>query len=313
MRKRVPEASSLRSFFQAQWDHLAGLLEARQAEMLRNHQAKEILNEAVETIVDWTDARMRGVSGYRNELRQTTRELLEHIESIADRITTAVELSRTAHINDPLVHLLFHSPSEMQDMFKRSEALQGMCDNPSSADDDALFALLFVTLKEKRILGAEMRGEMLIKDVRQTLVSFAAHRLVAPCLDEQQARSALKRTLFESVVDYLEGLSLQLRYDHREQAGRGIRIDPTTSIDNPEVYLRALKEQMLVPQRLIRLHDKLLRVNAMGIKLPQPSDVGDEPVRLHELEVGEGRSQVLVLVKIPRSELRLLPEVHKLY
>ena len=313
LRRRLPEAAALRTFFQTHWDHLKALFDARQAEKLHRQQERERLDEAVEVVVDCTDARLRGLSGYQYELRQSTRDLLEHIENLAALIPAPVALSRDAYIKDPLVHLLFHNPAQMHDLCNRSETVRELFDMSEMQQANELFALLFVNLTEQHILGAEMRGEMLIKDVRQTSISFSGHRLVAPCSSERQARSTLKRLFFESVVAYLERLNLQMRYGRIDKPEHNGTIDPISSIDNPEVYLKILKAQMSIPKRLIRLQDKMLRVNSMGIKLPLEPHAGSSPVRLHELEVGEEQSQVLVLVRIPRSELGVLPEVQNLF
>ena len=287
MNNRNPEASALRSYFQEQWDYLQKLIEVRQANNLRQQHEREAVYKAVETIVDVTDVRLRAVASYQKKLRASARELLDYVEELVMEIPAAVELSHSAYINDPMVNMLFRSPSEIHRLFSQTQSVQEFFKASKNNHATEVFALLFLNRSEKNILGSEMRGEIILKEVAQTSISFSGHRLVSPSATEQAARSAIQRVLFESAIQYLNALQ-----------------NPHLNIDNPEVYLQRLVEQLSLPQKLIRLQDNLLRVNTMSIKMPLDADAPGNEVRLHELEIGDEQTNVLLLVRYPLCEFQ---------
>ena len=83
--------------------------------------------------------------------------------------------------------------------------------------------------------------------------------------------------------------------------------DPRFNLNNPEVYIEMLVDQLSLPQKLINLQDKLLRVSKMGIKLPLDSAAPSNKVRLYEVEVEGNQSRVVTLVRYPRDELQAPP------
>ncbi|MEN8178108.1 MAG: hypothetical protein ABFS39_05750 [Pseudomonadota bacterium] len=310
MNKRIPEASALRNFFQEQWDYLQKLIEIRQANKLRQQREGEVLSNAVETIVDATDARLRAIGSYQEDLRESARGLLDHIEGLVMLMPAAVQLNQSAYINDPMVNMLFRSPAEFHRLFSQNLPIQDFFNSPENHKSDEVFALLFLKRAEKSILGSAIQGEIILKEVLQTSVTFSGHRLMVPCATEQSVRSAMKRTLFESAVQYMDRLIAKMRHAQTAEEKIAALQNPYRNIDNPEVYLQMLTEQMKLPQKLIRLQDSLLRVNAMGIKLPLDSSAPADQVRLHELEIGEEQSRIMTLVRYPRSELQSPPAAH---
>jgi hypothetical protein len=143
--------------------------------------------------------------------------------------------------------------------------------------------------------------------VPQTSVSFSGHQLFAPQASEEAARGALKKTLFESVIQQLKIQITQLRYGQTdEEKVAGVQ-NPQCNINNPEVYIEMLVEQLSLPQKLINLQDKLLRVSKMGIKLPLDSTAPSNKVRLYEVGIEGEQSRVMTLVRYPRDELQTPP------
>jgi hypothetical protein len=304
LNKRIPEASALRDFFQEQWEHLQQLLEARQAARLQKQDEAARLSSAVETIVEGTDTRLRAIGSYQKRLRKSARELLDYIEGLVADMPLAVEVSQAAYAADSLVNTLFPGTEDMHRLFSRSLPVQEFFKHPENLNWPEVFALLFLTRTEKDIMGSEMRGEIILKEVPQTTVSFSGHQLIAAQASEQAARGALKKTLFESVIQQLKVQITQLRYGQTDEEKAAGAQNPRRNLNNPEVYIEMLVEQLSLPQKLINLKDNLLRVSKMGIKLPLDSKAPSNKVRLYEVEVEGNQSRVVILVRYPRDEFR---------
>lgn len=305
MNKRIAEASSLRAFFAEQWELLQQLIEAHKSNKLRQQSDAENLTSAVETIVEGTDARLRAVTSYKKRLRASARELLDHLESLVAEMPLAVQISQAAYSANSLVNALFLNTEAMHYLFSSSSAVRDFFNDSENLQYQEVFAVLLVNRTENNILGAELREQMILREVAQTSVSFSNHQLIAPRASEEAVRRALKTMLFETVVRQLKLQITQLRHSQTAEQKTAAMQNPERNINNPAVYMAMLVDQLRSPRELIRLQDNLLRVSKMGIKLPMDSRAASNKVRLYELEVEGDQSRVVTLVRYPRDEFRI--------
>jgi hypothetical protein len=309
--RRIPEASALREFFQEQWEYLQRLLEARQINRLKQQEEKEKLSSLVESIVEGTDKRIRGIGSYQKQLRSSARGLLDHIEKLVADMPPAVVVNQAARVNDPLVSTIFVNAMEIQQLFSQNADIQAFFSSAENLESQEVFALLFLNRKDKNILGTEMKGEVILREVKQTSINFYGHQLIGPSVTEEAARAVMKKTLFESVIKHLKKHITQLRYSLSDEQKKAEVYNPGKNINNPEVYLEMLSKQLSLPQELIKLQDNLLRVSKMGIMLPLECNVPSNMLQLYEVEVGGEQSRVVTLVRFSRNEL--LPLSYGLY
>ncbi len=307
MNKRISEASALRAFFQDQWEHLQQLLEARQSGRRQQQNEAKRLASAVESIVEGTDNRLRALGDYQKRLRKSARELLDYIEGLVAGMPPAVQLGQTAYSDNALVNMLFDNSRAMHQLFSSNQPVQAFFADRENPQRQEVFALLFLNRTEKNILGADLSGEVIQKEVQQTSVSFSAHQLIAPEETEQAARRALKKTLFDSVVQHLKLQMTELRYRGSREEKWAQAKQAERNIDNPAVYIEVLVEQLSLPQKLISLQDKLLRVSKMGLKLPLDARTPSNKVKLHEVGIGGQQTRIVTLVRYPRAELQAPP------
>jgi hypothetical protein len=72
---------------------------------------------------------------------------------------------------------------------------------------------------EKTVMGMELSGDLLKKDVLQVAVSFADHRIYSPAPSEPEAREGLKNCLFQGLVtNALERITTLRLTSHRLQS-----------------------------------------------------------------------------------------------
>lgn len=300
--RRVAEAAALRGFFQDQWEHLRLLASDWRGQRARVGEQAQRITSAVESIVEATDSRMRGVGDYRERLRSSAHKVLDHIQGLVMAMPPAILVNRAAVVTDPLVSRLFGDRQRVREVFCEDPAVQAYFHSQEHADKEQVFALLFLLRHDKNILGPEMRGEMIVKEVQQTSVAFHGHRLQAAGPDEDWVRSATKRILFDNVITHIKHQITGLRHSQSEEEKRMGLLHPERNMDNPAVYIDMLVEQLGVPGKLIQLQDRMLRVDRMGIKLPLDSKASSDLLRLYELEIGEDHSRVAAIVRYPRSE-----------
>lgn len=299
--RRTDEASVLRDFFHEHWQHLARLLWAGIGGDSSDRYAAQASGAAVDMLVAGTDARVRAVHNYKKELRAGTGALLQHIGSIVDGLPGAINLTRHNFIYDPQISTFFSSMEDISILCRESSDVSEYVTAATKVGEESFYALLFMRYREKEFFGNALRGDVLQREVKQTSVFFTDHQLLAPANSELAVRLALKRILFENVIEYLkQKLTSRRREELRMAADHSRSIaDKMQSLDNPMEYLRTLVELLKLPQELIRLHENTVRINRMGIKVVNTPGVEGEDVYMQNIELGEEQSHLLILAEIP--------------
>ncbi len=300
--RRKKEASALRALFHEQWLHFLKLLGVNDEDISVEHVRDLPVGDAIDEIVEGTDARVRAIYNYQDALRSGVRKLLGHIDSIAERLAGPIKLSRKNFVYDPQASSLLGSMEEVKRLCDENEEVQRFIRTHCSLNQGSFFALLFMHYHEKEIFGDELRGDFIHRDVRQTSVFFTGHRLMAPAASEFEVRSALRHILLEDVVEYLK-----LLLSRERQNETGIReihslTESMRSLSNPYRYLDELVTILELPIDLISLEENTVCVNKMGIKITG-SDRPYEEIHLQEIEIGGNHNNLLALVEITFSDI----------
>ena len=193
----------------------------RQEKALSRSRIAEILH-TVENVVDGTDSRIRLVPGYRKKLQHLIPSALEFSDDLVNQIPKAIEVSGRNFTSDPYVNAFFTNITDLQSVFSHSSEIQDYLED-TPGDDAGCCALLCMRRTEKTVMGMELSGSMLKKDVLQVAVSFSDHRIYSPAPSERETREGLKTCLFQGLVtNALERIvKLQLA-SHRLQGQRQI-------------------------------------------------------------------------------------------
>jgi hypothetical protein len=69
------------------------------------------------------------------------------------------------------------------------------------AADEVIFGLLSMVCTEKNILGMDLRGDVVQRDVAQVAVNFSDHRYIGAAGDETESRRELMRRGFDFLIE----------------------------------------------------------------------------------------------------------------
>ncbi len=302
--RRIPEASSLRSLFPDLWDNLRALFEAPEEDLAQQQR----VSSAIEEMVEQTDARIRALGSYKKSLRDDVHSLLEQVEDLVERMPPALSVSQEAYASNPVVSSLFVDNREMQQLFSRSRELRNFFSTPDTMGLSEAYLLLFLDRQEKTTLGMGLKDDQLIRDLKQTTVSFAHHRLVAPCGTEEESRSALKKVLFDGVV---ESVRKELNCFGSAENGRALDILQQMKSRDPRACLERLHAALGRPAELVRMQQDRIHISRLGVLLTPDSEESGVDLALHEVGIGEQPSQVVWIVKYPRDEILPAKELHE--
>lgn len=283
-------------------------LETRRHDKLTARREQKRIHGAVEAIIEGTDIRLRGVKNYHKELAGCAGDLLEHIESLVGSMPPPVMVDSDSLIMNPLVRTLLSDIKIVQRLLIGHQDIKDFFNELEDRIRDEVYAILFVRHQERAVLGSELHGEILLREVRQTSLSFYGHRLVGPSPTEEDVRFEMLVTLFESVVRYIKDQFLEEKKKLIDHKKGSVSIRPDESIINPKVYLHRLVQSLSDPTQLIKLEDKPVRLTKMGIKLQLDSPTPSDLLRLYELQIGDADSCVVSIIRYPRDGLSVRNE-----
>ena len=95
---------------------------------------------------------------------------------------------------------LFVSPQHVHDVLTGSPALHQFSRAQTGAPERG-HALLAVQRTERTVLGMELHGDAIQRDVKQTSVSFSGHQLTDVAADEDATRWEIKQNAFDHLVE----------------------------------------------------------------------------------------------------------------
>ncbi len=290
--RRISETASLRHHFQVQLERITTLVD-RYASRRRASRQRGLLEvAAVESVVKATDTRLRTVSTYRKRLRAGVRALLDYVDSLVDRLPPPIEVNQQSFLHDPRVNAFFVNKTSIRELFSRSPALQDYFSDPGNSGLEHACAIMFMARQEKEIFSSGLADGLLVRDVRQTTISFTDHAIRYPRASESEVRSALRQFLFERYVEYIDYQLALLN----AALGR-------IALNTPSIYLDALERALEEPEELLRLESIKIHVNRIGIRVSADSNQAVNEFTLYELGLGDQSNQAIALVMYPRTEM----------
>jgi hypothetical protein len=297
--RRHPEGSSFREFFHEQWEQLVRLIEESPEERAKEYREEAVVTDAIENVVRGTDARIRALGGYKKSLREGVGALLQYVDELASALPNAVPFRQERFANDPMLSRLFVDAREMRRRLGGSDELRAFFADPHSAGVQEAYFPLFLNKVERSVYGVALQDDRIVHDVPQTTVSFTGHKVTAPAASEEEARGALKRILFASVVQFVRS---EVNCNKEEFV-------PASS--DPRTCLDRLHAALATPRRLIWMHSSMLRITKLGILLSETESGGnlentgraEDMVALNEVAIGTCPTRVVLLASYPRDEM----------
>lgn len=165
---------------------------------IRLHQAE--IDAAIEQLFYEINPRLRFLPAYQEMLSQPVWNTLRHIHHVIDGIAGPFDAAPRQWSLTPALRAVFASSAEMGKLFSRDPALRGCVALAPPGQAASCHVMIAATMQVHKILGVAMRGEIMLRDVPQTQISFTDHRIVAFSDSENGLREKLKAFALEFVA-----------------------------------------------------------------------------------------------------------------
>lgn len=167
----------------------------------RGRYPASLIEMAIERAVEGTDPRVRALPGYSHKLRAPVIHAIDHVIELVDAIhVQPVTIDAASHGTDPRLGALFASPESMLDILGRDQALRDYLDTAEGRRASRVHTLLLAERVERNILGLDLVGDQVRRDVAEIAVNFFAYRLLEPNADADETRRHLKRRAFDFLL-----------------------------------------------------------------------------------------------------------------
>ena len=164
----------------ALFDRVAAALFGGSQKPADTQAERALIGEAIDAVVEAVEPKLKLQPHYRQKLEPCVRRTIAHMRSMAADPLAPITLSRTAWADDPRVNAFFATADDVPACLGRAVELRRFFDQPANAAVQEAFAILGMKKEERSVLGMDLKGDTLQREVRQTQVSFSGHRIVAP-------------------------------------------------------------------------------------------------------------------------------------
>jgi hypothetical protein len=287
------------------------------------------LQAALDRVLSMVSPMLRFQPNLERQLAPAVEHALGYCAGLVAALPGPITINRRAFGGDPLVHALFATAGDIDEMLGRSQAIRDTVDHPESWQGEYFHAMLAARRQQKKQFGMAQHGNIIRNDVPQEILYFSDQTLVGPSCDLETTRRKLREKALESLLHsfnaHVEALRLEresLRADAAaEQSQRAMdsaaelpaskahtrhlaeldsRLRGNVEALTPEHLTATLIDFLRAPEAALSLQPVTVNVDRMGIVHAGSEDDGQvDTLRFPELISRDRRQHIAMLVTIP--------------
>lgn len=176
----------------------------------------EMSLRAIDKAVTLTNPCLKFVRSYQERLAPAVGISGRYIRDLVLALPPAIPISSTSWASDPALRAFFVAASDIPAAFVRSPNLRTLFDKYPGLDE-AYFILVMV-YNEQHVLGMSLCGDVVQRDVAQTVVGFSEHQARICGHEDSEIRRLLGTQAFEYLVAQALSQIGEERSERRELA-----------------------------------------------------------------------------------------------
>ena len=286
-------------------------------------------------VSELVDPLLKSAGNFEHSLAAPLEYALGYCDGLVAALPGPVDLTRQAFSSDPLVHALFATADDIDQMLGRSQAVRDYLAEPCSWDSEYFYAMFAARRQQKKQLGMAVEGEVLHNDVPQLVIYFSDQTLIEPSctleLTQERLRARALDSLLTSFHDHVESLRSErdgMRADlsverahltvlHGKTEGKEYEVR-TRHIAELDLHLRETAESLQsehllqslagflrTPEPSLNLSTVSITIDRLGIVSDdKPDDINVHTLNFPELSSRDKRLHLVMLARIRRDEAR---------
>jgi hypothetical protein len=285
-----------------------------------DHKDNPALLPAIEQAVAVVEPQLKQTRRYPKAYRKPVMTALEYAHSLAQSMPGPLTVDLDSYAKDAYVHAIFPSIDFVADAFRASRAIQAyLREHPST---DEAYALMGMRRWEKTMMGMELSGQVIQRDVPQHVVYFTSHTIVDPAPSEQMARDRVALGFFNNLVGKvakrvtlrkqelqsqlqemdllkarLHAANAETRPALEKELSRMLSsMQATTRSLDLHHYLDDFEAVLLNPEQHLRLNQFPMILDSMGIKHDSDGTTQGEPIIFNDLIGFDRRDWTVTMV-----------------
>jgi hypothetical protein len=291
------------------------------------------VRKALDRVGEIVDPLLQSAPGFERELTPAVEHVLGYCEGLIAALPGPIDINRQAFSGDPLVHALFATADDIDQMLGRSQAVRDFLAEPQCWESEYFYAMFAARRQQKKQLGIGQQGNVLQNDVPQVVVYFSDQTLVEPHCNLEVTLENLRCRGLESLLrtfhDHVETLRSErdgLRADvsmqrahltvlrgkspgpefathTRHLAELDARLREKAASLLPEALLAALADYLREPEASLGLSPVSITVDRLGVVSEQAGDdVNVHTLKFSEFRGRDKRNYMAMLARIRRDE-----------
>lgn len=170
----------------------------RPAQFDADRRSEETVQRAIDKAVQLTNPRLKLVRDYRGRLRPAVEAAIDHLRALVLALPPPIEVAAEWWVENPSLRAFFASRLDVTKTVGRSRNLRTLFDKYQSLDN-ACF-VLGMACEEQRVFGMGLQGEVVQREVAQTVLVFSDHQARICGRDELELRRLVGTQAFEYLV-----------------------------------------------------------------------------------------------------------------
>ena len=143
----------------------------RPAQFDSDRQSNQTTQWAIDKAVTLTNPRLKLVRSYQERLAPAVQASVHYLRQTVLSLPPAIKVCAANWSADPLLRAFFVTAAEIPNALARSHNLHTLFDK--YPDLDEAYFILGMRYNEQRVLGMSLQGEVVQRDVAQTVVGFS--------------------------------------------------------------------------------------------------------------------------------------------
>ena len=291
--------------------------------------------KALNRVAELTDPLLKLAPDFAKHLTLPVEYALGYCDGLIAALPGPIDINRRAFSVDPLVHALFATAGDIDQMLGRSQAVRDFLALPECWESNHFYAMFVARRQQKRQFGVRQQGDVVQSDVPQKVLYFSNHTLVEPSSQLEQTQQRLRGTALDSLLRTFHDHVAALRHEREglrsdvsvERAhltvlrgatpGRELAVHTRhlAELDShlretaasllPEQLLKSLAEFLLAPEQALRVVPCSVAVDRLGVIQEEVvEDMSVTTLSFPELYTRDQRLHLAMLARISRDEAR---------